>query len=335
MKKATLSLLLLLNSPFLFAQWGKSSSDTNNIYNTNSGYVGIGTTTPGGLLDLGNAVGIKQFIYGSGGTPAYLMGFGVNLGQAPNTLTTFIGPPGGNGSSGNPSFSIASATSAWPYTSYTTRLTVLATGNVGIGTVNPMATLDVNGIINLPNNTALSFNNSASQIYRNSIEGGIQFTGTGGANTLFINDNGNVGIGTANPQSLLSVRGIITAKELNVTQTNWSDFVFDSTYHRMTLDKVASYVREHKRLPDIPSGTEVEKNGLNLGAMEKLHMQKIEELTLYAIDADKHAQQQDTLISRQQTLLLQLQQQLQLQQKQMQTQQQEIEQLKQQGKSHS
>lgn len=143
--------------------------------------------------------------------------------------------------------------------------------------------------------------------------GGMKFF-TGSYPRMAITATGNVGIGTLNPQSLLSVEGIITAKELSITQTNWSDFVFDSAYQRMPLDKVASYVREHKHLPDIPSAAQIEQGGLDIGAMEKLHMQKIEELTLYAIDADKHAKQQDALIE-------ELQMQLKIQQ-------QAIEQLK-------
>jgi hypothetical protein len=40
-------------------------------------------------------------------------------------------------------------------------------------------------------------------------------------------------------------------------------------------------------LPNIPSADELEKNGLDLSAMNILMMQKIEELTLYVIELDK------------------------------------------------
>jgi len=101
-----------------------------------NGYVGIGTSSPQAILDLGNnGNSVKQLMFS--GNIGYYMGFGVNLGQAPNTLTAFIGPPNGDGTNGTASFSVASANSTWPYSAYTTRLTVLSTGNVGIGTTSP------------------------------------------------------------------------------------------------------------------------------------------------------------------------------------------------------
>lgn len=146
-------------------------------------------------------------------------------------------------------------------------------------------------------------------------------------NLIFGSVAGNIGIGTQNPQSTLAVAGIITAKGVAVTQTNWSDFVFDSTYQCMPLGKVAEYTKEHKHLPDLPSAAEIEQKGLDLGAMEKLHMQKIEELTLYAIDADKRASRDEALVARQQALLDQMQAQLKAQQA-------EIDRLKAQSQAH-
>ena len=140
--------------------------------------------------------------------------------------------------------------------------------------------------------------------------------------TLFtVRTNGNVGIGTVNPQSLLAVAGTITGKVVTVTQTGWSDFVFDSSYHRLSLDKVDEFTRIHKHLPEVPSAQEIADKGLDLGAMQKLHMQKIEELTLYAIDADKR-------INRDETLLAELQAQLAATKDLLKSQQEEIELLK-------
>jgi len=152
--------------------------------------------------------------------------------------------------------------------------------------------------------------NSAINFYRGSATTGgfITFATNNGTEAMRIAPNGSVGIGTANPQSLLSVEGTITSKQMTVTQTGWSDFVFDSAYQRMSLDKIAAYVHQNRHLPGIPSAAQIEQSGLDLAAMQKLQMQKIEDLTLYAIDADKRIKQQDTTIIQQQQLLLQLKQ---------------------------
>lgn len=118
------------------SQWTTSGS---NIYYT-AGNVGVGTTNPGALLDLGAATGIKQLVYGTTGTSGYQTGFGVNLGQAANSLSLFYG------GASNANFEIVSPNqTTWPYTSYTTRLAINASGNVGIGTTAPGAKLEVSG----------------------------------------------------------------------------------------------------------------------------------------------------------------------------------------------
>jgi hypothetical protein len=146
--------------------------------------------------------------------------------------------------------------------------------------------------------------------------------------------NGNIGVGTTNPQSLFCVEGTITAKQLNITQTGWSDYVFDSSYQRMPLRAVADYVHANLHLPGIPSASQLADSGLNVGAMQKLHMQKIEELTLYAIDADRKIRQLDSTNSLQQQTLTRLQVLLEQLQAQLQMQQGELDKLKETQNNH-
>jgi hypothetical protein len=74
MKKTLLFSGLLLAVNVLFAQWTTSG---NNIYNSNSGYVGIGTTTPGFPLQVNGLIGSTGIVTKAGsvgGFSAWIQG---------------------------------------------------------------------------------------------------------------------------------------------------------------------------------------------------------------------------------------------------------------------
>ena len=98
--------------------------------------------------------------------------------------------------------------------------------------------------------------------------------------------NGNVGIGVASAVYKLEVCGTIRAKEVRV-ETGWCDYVFEKDYKLKTLDQLEQYLTENKHLPGIAPASEVEKDGLKVGEMNKAMMEKIEELTLYVIQLSK------------------------------------------------
>ena len=113
--------------------------------------------------------------------------------------------------------------------------------------------------------------------------------------------NGNLGIGTTNPNGWkLAVNGKIRAKEIKV-ETNWADYVFDKEYNLPTLLEVENHIKEKGHLQNIPSAKEVEKNGIELGEMNKKLLEKIEELTLYTIAQEKKLQHQQTNIQKLET----------------------------------
>ncbi len=99
-----------------------------------------------------------------------------------------------------------------------------------------------------------------------------------------IDEGGNVGIGTATPQSKLAVDGIITSKEVNVTATGWPDYVFESDYELMSLEEIEKFIADKGHLPEVPTAQEVASNGLMVGEMNALLLKKIEELTLHQIE---------------------------------------------------
>src|SRR5258708_30545855 len=72
--------------------------------------------------------------------------------------------------------------------------------------------------------------------------------------TLF---RSNVGIGTTNPQSLLAVKGTITAKEVVVTTTGWSDYVSTPVNPLTPLNPDAPFVYKNHHHPDNPADAAV------------------------------------------------------------------------------
>ena len=53
------------------------------------------------------------------------------------------------------------------------------------------------------------------------------------------------------------------------------------------MKEVEAFINDNKHLEGIPSASEVETNGINLGEMTTILTQKVEELTLYIIELKK------------------------------------------------
>ena len=62
---------------------------------------------------------------------------------------------------------------------------------------------------------------------------------------------------------------------------------FGPEYQKKSLDELEVYIKENKHLPNIPSASQIEKDGLEVGEMQRKMMEKIEELTLYIIELKK------------------------------------------------
>lgn len=109
---------------------------------------------------------------------------------------------------------------------------------------------------------------------------------------------GNVGIGTKTTgTSKLAVEGTIAARRIKVTQESvWPDFVFDSSYQLTPLKDVEAYIVTNKHLPNVPSAVEIHKEGQDLGEMNRILLQKVEEQTLYLIDLKKENEKQQIMI---------------------------------------
>ncbi|WP_378185620.1 hypothetical protein ACE939_10960 [Aquimarina sp. W85] len=194
-----------------------------------------------------------------------------------------------------------------------------ATGNVGIGTDNPSAKLQINHTNTLagtwnPSNSLFTISDGANSLMMdpNEIYGsGTLFFGsrygdiarfrtiseTGANDMMIIKRNGTVGIGTNTPDAKLTVKGHIHAQEVKVDLSGAvaPDYVFLKDYQLKTLDEVDNYIQVNGHLPNIPSAAIMEKEGVKLKEMNLKLLEKIEELTLYLISQDKrilHLEQQ-------------------------------------------
>lgn len=111
--------------------------------------------------------------------------------------------------------------------------------------------------------------------------------------------NGKIGIGTSEPDELLTVKGTIHTREVKVDLDGAvaPDFVFEKyftgssvrnpEYEIPSLKDLEIFIEKHHHLPHIPPASHMEESGISLKEMNLLLLQKIEELTLYTIQQQK------------------------------------------------
>ncbi|MCF8359098.1 MAG: hypothetical protein K9H26_10090 [Prolixibacteraceae bacterium] len=241
--KLIIAAVLVMAGMSVSAQWTTSGDD---IYNTNSGNVGIGTSTPD--RDLTIYGGNKSIAKVSGGREGDGLYASLHL---EHTTTGDLFNASLRGTSGQHEMiqsAYSSSLGLWLEYCYLN----LATADYEMR----------NGIANA------SFLNSGDIIFNNG--GGVVI--------------GNTSVPTG---TKLAVDGKITSTEVEVTLDAWSDYVFDEDYSLRPLSEVEKFVKEHKHLPGIPSEKQIVEEGLSLGEMNKLLMEKVEELTLYVIELQK------------------------------------------------
>ena len=189
-----------------------------------------------------------------------------------------------------------------------------SSGNARINTSNSDANLTMDGTIlvggytaNLdvasPNSGFNNLANSAKMLIgwnKSAGEGEIDFIsnrGAGAAGGFAFYDYSNTGVITG----LLRIygNGMLRAKEIQVDTYFWPDFVFESGYKLPTLKETAAFIKKNGHLPQIPSATEVAKNGISLGDINTRLLQKIEELTLHLIEKENQLEQQESRLRRQ------------------------------------
>ncbi len=187
---------------------------------------------------------------------------------------------------------------------WNTGLLIDDVGNVGIGIISPNAKLEVKSTA--PNTSVIQYLSSTGGFLGHIWETGdnssmLTLADNNGTENIILASKGvsyfkntiKIGTTATNPNDeLLTVFGVIHAKEVKVDLTgSLADYVFDESYQLMPLHQVESYVKENKHLPEIPSATEAKDKGMNMGEMQNKLLQKVEELTLYVIEQQKQIEE--------------------------------------------
>jgi hypothetical protein len=291
------------------------ATDGTDIYNTNPGYVGIGTSTPQSDITIWGAdiVGGNQpnaVAEVDNNQSSYID----NTGHSDDIIHTANYAP--NSLIVNRVNTIGQTYPSPPTSTTVTDFVVTSSGYVGIGTATPQSTLDVAGGVavgtyagsaSAPSNGMIvsgyvgigtndpAFNldvNGNARVTSNSIIGGnatiagyVKIGDVTTPNSLtYSGADGNYGY------SLYVQYGVLAESfkcALKGDATNWSDYVFDKGYKLPNLDQVKKYIDTNHHLPGVPSADDVVCDGIDMAKMDATLLKKIEELTLYVLDLKK------------------------------------------------
>lgn len=158
-------------------------------------------------------------------------------------------------------------------------------GKVGIGTTTPNSMLDIKtystadaiNVSNSSGNVLMHLDNSGKLLlgYSSALSAGALNYNTNYSALLHV--NGNIIVGSTS----------VTNCNIWVSQTGWSDFVFDDDYKLIPLYEVEKFYKKNHHLPDVPTQKDIQEKGNNLGQTDVVLLQKIEELTLYMVEQQK------------------------------------------------
>jgi hypothetical protein len=126
----------------------------------------------------------------------------------------------------------------------------------------------------LHSNGAMDIHNGTDRIFHLGTEGSLELK-SNGLQTFKVETN-----------------GMIRGRRMKLDLNTWADYVFEPTYQLMPLNEVEAFVKKEKHLPNVPSEEELKAQGADVMEMNKMLMEKVEELTLYLIQQNKEMIQQ-------------------------------------------
>lgn len=288
-------------------EWRNSSTKLMTI--AANGNVGIATNTPTARLHNKGSVRFEGLANAT--TPVFMLGT-----DAVGNVFEYPVPTGGTNDIDwlKPDNTMSTDINDVIYTN----------GSVGINVQNPSSSFHTDGTVrfqNLPNSTSPAFM-LGTDANGNVAEYEVPTGGDGGTNdvdwlkldntvSFSTNDdiytNGKVGINTndfplmvgnedVSFYNLFVTGGILTEEVRVALVDDWADYVFKEDYKLPSLQEVENHIKQKGHLINIPSEEKVKQNGIELGEMNKLLLEKVEELTLYVIQLNKKVEEQQKQI---------------------------------------
>lgn len=92
---------------------------------------------------------------------------------------------------------------------------------------------------------------------------------------------------TTKPNFKVFGSGRVYARRYITTLNNFPDYVFTKEYDLMKLNDLRSYINKNNHLPHFPTAQEVQEDGADLGELNRLLVEKVEELTLYILQLEE------------------------------------------------
>ncbi|MES2627598.1 MAG: hypothetical protein V4616_01395 [Bacteroidota bacterium] len=149
--------------------------------------------------------------------------------------------------------------------------------------------------------------------YIKSTKGSGVTIGTFGGHLLHLSQTGKLGLGTNAPTAYLHIKatgatgtenlifvesgsghkflvnneGRAFANELNIKLGTFPDYVFEPSYDLMSLADLDQFISNNHHLPKLPTAEQVAENGADIGELNRLLVEKVEELTLHLIKMEQ------------------------------------------------
>jgi hypothetical protein len=297
MKKNLLCLITIFGIGKLNAQfntsWPNTASTTNVSNSTSTGYVGLGikststaTTLPGfnfqvhGLTDY-----ILSLSAGRDGEPGGTINYGktARIGLT-NSTTGLTSSDGGllrmSGSTfaienlENGKIQVLTGSTSTTFDGIHNKVYFGSYSNYAIGSpeLNSMARLNIQGTDNgLLIKSTISGKYGISISLKDATDNAINVYSVAAPSTVNFR---------------VKTNGEVFARKYTTTLSNIPDYVFDPNYNLMEITQLRNYLLVNKHLPNIPSANEYEKRGVDLGEMNRLLLEKVEELTLYILQLE-------------------------------------------------